>query len=316
MSIETFKIKKETIDKNIEVVQEKTKEIYQQEKGATPEQIFEIKEELEKIPNFVINFDETMTNRDTISKVLDYLIEELPERAGEIKEKREGFGKIIKESRLAKEKGIKPPITPVKYFYENVINGIQADKLDKIYDRIIEETELNPNLEKTFEYLKKELKISKIPLFILSLNNKDLIKKFYQKNSEFFKRHNVEIIDIIGNQIKTNENGQITGVYEHVTDQNKKEYIPSQAIMLADDRETKDLVEKGVNVINIQGEKFNYEILDISLKSRDLQTDIDKITHRTDEEKNFLEMIKSQSIKKTKEIKIKHEENHNIDILN
>ena len=115
---------------------------------------------------------------------------------------------------------------------------------------------LNENLGKVFEYLKVKLGLKKIPLLALSLNNKDFLEIYYQANKAMFEKYGVEIIGFAGNQVQLDKDGKVSGVIEHVTGDNKKDYIPDLAIMLADDRETAQLLQAGVNAINIQGKKF------------------------------------------------------------
>ena len=83
--MEKFSNKKENIHERVKIIKEKINQIYDQKESAKSKQILEIKENLEKIPNLVINFDETMTASDTVGKVLTYLPEELPEMSEELK---------------------------------------------------------------------------------------------------------------------------------------------------------------------------------------------------------------------------------------
>ena len=313
--MEKFSNKKENIHERAKIIKEKINQIYDQKESAKSKQILEIKENLEKIPNLAINFDETMTASDTVGKVLTYLPEELPEMSEELKRRKEEFDNVIKEYRADLINGKVPEKKPIDYFYKKSLKDINIKSLHNVYDKIVSETELNPNLEKVFDYLKKEQKMDKIPLFVLSLNTNTIIEKFYQKNIDFFKKHNVEIVGIIGNQIKTDENNNIIDIYEHVTDENKKDYIPAQSIMLADSRETRSLAEKNINVINIQEEKFRYDILNLSLKAHELYIDINGIEYKNEKQQKFLENIKFESIKKLKDIKTKHEDNQDIDLL-
>jgi len=83
--MEKFSNKKENIHERVKIIKEKINQIYDQKESAKSKQILEIKENLEKIPNLAINFDETMTASDTVGKVLTYLPEELPEMSEELK---------------------------------------------------------------------------------------------------------------------------------------------------------------------------------------------------------------------------------------
>jgi len=83
--MEKFSNKKENIHERAKIIKEKINQIYDQKESAKSKQILEIKENLEKIPNLAINFDETMTASDTVGKVLTYLPEELPEMSEELK---------------------------------------------------------------------------------------------------------------------------------------------------------------------------------------------------------------------------------------
>ncbi|KKQ35946.1 MAG: hypothetical protein US50_C0002G0006 [Candidatus Nomurabacteria bacterium GW2011_GWB1_37_5] len=311
--MENFNIKNEKLNESIKIVKSKINQLYSKKETVDIEQIHEIKNELEKIPNLVINFDETMTASDTIRKILNYLADELPEKSEELKAKGDNFRKLATEYRQAKKEGKQYPINLVRYFYTDVINGVNIEKLDKVYDRIIEETEINPNIEKVFEYLKKDQGIKKIPLFVLSLNTNEIIQKFYNKNIDFFKKHNVEIVGIVGNQINTDENNNIIDIYEHVTDENKKNYIPPQSIMLADDRETKSLVEKGINVINVQGEKYKEGLLKLSHDQRELTAIFNEYKDEPKFEK--IEAIVLHVVKLINEAKISWETQNDVNIL-
>ncbi|MCX6745951.1 MAG: hypothetical protein NTX00_02920 [Candidatus Parcubacteria bacterium] len=231
--------------------------VYEQNYEMIDEQIETMRDKLSQIPNLVINFDETMTMESTIDAVINGLCREIPDQTKDLITKRDKWQEKIKD----KDSG-----SVVKSFYEEVIGGIDKDILEKVYDKVIEKMELNPNLEEVLKYLKEKKGINNIPLFILSLNNHVLIEKFYKRFEEYFKSRGVVVIGIMANQVVSDESGRVSSVIEHVNDENKHEFIPRNAIMLADSRETRSLLERGVNALNIQGEQFHPILLGITFK--------------------------------------------------
>lgn len=247
-------------DQPIENVRNKLVDCYGCNESINNDKIIEIRQELDKIPNLLINFDETMTSESTIGAIVSAL-KILPQYENLNIEKRwELFNAHLADLKkftldnvhpLADKRGV------VKFFYEEVLSGVKQEDLLKIYRDISKDIELNPNLGKVFKFLKKKAGLAEIPLVVLSLNNKDFIMAYYEAHKEFFDRHKAIIIGFIDNQARCNEDGKIIGVIEHVTNENKCKYVPDRALMLADSRETKQLLQAGINTINIQGKKFD-----------------------------------------------------------
>jgi MoxR-like ATPase len=83
-----------------------------------------------------------------------------------------------------------PKKKPIDYFYKKILKDINIKSLHNVYDKIVAETELNPNLEKVFDYLKKEQKMDKktkkkildeLKPYIDSLRKSKKSKKKYKK---------------------------------------------------------------------------------------------------------------------------------------
>ena len=275
------KEKEKTEAETAEVIQQiknSVEQVYQNQREATPEEIKAIRELIAETPNIVINFDDTITQpplRDpnipnqkpklnqSITLIKEMVIEAHPEKEAIFAE----FGK-------QKEK--------VKYFYEQCVSGISKEELNDIYNRVIDESDeysnvrINENFFKACKHMAESRGVKKIPLFVLSLNTPELIKKFHDDNKERFDSFKeetgveIESMAIMGNQVQFDEDGNIIGVIEHVRNENKKDYIPEGAIMMADVRETRDLVRKGVNAVNVQGKIYDSKILEVSLRANEV----------------------------------------------
>lgn len=210
----------------------------------------EIKENLGNIPNLIINFDETLTATDTITEIIKQLkkIDIIPD----FERKYKAFTERLKLEKAGKLPA-KDQRGKVQYFYEEVIRGLNKKTLGQVYDRISEVIELNPNFKEIINQLKQEN--TPVRLFVLSLNSNWLLKKYCEKHQ--VELEGVEIVGILGNQIKFDENGQVMGVYEHVTEENKKDFVPEGNVVLADNRETQGMLKAGVNAVNIQIDSYH-----------------------------------------------------------
>lgn len=149
-----------------------------------------------------------------------------------------------------------------------------------MYDKIVaqddpvEAVRFNDNVITAMKIMAERLESKQFSFFILSLNTSLLIQKWYAKHllsiQERLKQEgiSIDLTAVMGNQIIWKENDQgeriVKGVIEHVTNNNKKDYIPGGTIMLADNRETEARAKDGVNVVNIEGESFEPYLLDYS----------------------------------------------------
>ena len=167
-------------------------------------------------------------------------------------------------------------------YFQYVLGGLTKDRVNTIYDGVVsilsdshEQIALNENFVSAIRIIAQKLGAKRIPLFVLSLNTPELMKKWYDKHLPEVREAlqaegiDVDVVELMGNQItwKQNETGQeiMSGVIQHVTADNKDAFIPVGTIMLADDRETEKRAEKGTNVVNIQGDNFNNELLGYSI---------------------------------------------------
>jgi len=162
----------------------------------------------------------------------------------------------------------------IKAFYEKVLGGISENKLNEIYENVInnedpaEAIRLDENFIEAVKVISESLEQKELSLLVLSLNTPNMMRKWYEKHLPTIKGQlqvdgiNLNLVEIMGNQISFDENGRVAGVLEHVKNKNKKDYIPDGAPMLADNRETTERANDGVNVVNIEGRNFNPQLVE------------------------------------------------------
>src|SRR3989344_2695943 len=280
-------------EKVINSIREQIQTIRGKEQSASPEDIVTIQQELEKVSNLVINFDDTITKpperdlanpgrkRDNYSiravcREIIKLGSEQPEFKKN-KEEAEYFLQVLDDALpdlvlLAQERK-----RALELFYEEVLGGLDESTLQSIYKRIISEenpteaVRLNENFISAIRILAENSEDKVFNLFVLSLNTPDLMKLWYEKflpqaHAELTRDGiTVKVVELMGNQIKwqQTETGEkkVAGVIKHVTNDNKWQYIPLGTIMLADDRETPIRARDFVNVVNIENNQYSPEIL-------------------------------------------------------
>ncbi|MFA4845719.1 MAG: hypothetical protein WC654_04130 [Patescibacteria group bacterium] len=281
------------VDRIENEVRNKIKLIFERGEKISDQEVKEIRELLALIPNLVINFDDTITRPP--EKDPDH-----PDKArsnysiqGILREVEQLCSMTNDEARQEHVKNMRQGLKGhsleivetcgglVPYFYKYVLGGLTKDQVNTIYDKVVNNTDpheqiaLNENFVSAIRIIAQKLGAKRIPLFVLSLNTPELMKKWYDKYLPEVREAlqaegiDVDVVELMGNQItwKQNETGQevMSGVIQHVTNDNKDAYIPVGTIMLADDRETGKRAEKGTNVVNIQGENFNNELLTDSI---------------------------------------------------
>gem|GEM_PF-7129163 len=155
----------------------------------------------------------------------------------------------------------------VKTFYGKLAKGIDYDVMSEQLKNIAESLTLNPNFTEAVEILKQAYDVSKVPLFVASLNNMVMLKSFYLREDivSIFEEIGVDVIGVMGNQILVDEDGRISGIVEHVKDDTKHELVPKNGIVLVDHRETDKFLNKNFNAINIQVEQYDGELFHLSI---------------------------------------------------
>ncbi|MCX6800001.1 MAG: hypothetical protein NT091_02560, partial [Candidatus Falkowbacteria bacterium] len=141
--------------------------------------------------------------------------------------------------------------------------------------------------------LRKFKDIEILPLLVLSRNNDLMLQAFYNhpKFRQALAEHGVEVIGIIGNQIKFDEDDRVNGIAEHVTKENKQDYVAAGNMLIVDNDETKENLESGVNAINVQGERFKPEFVGEMIATSDLMEwrealEEDKMANEKEKEKS------------------------------
>ncbi|MCX6800158.1 MAG: hypothetical protein NT091_03360, partial [Candidatus Falkowbacteria bacterium] len=148
--------------------------------------------------------------------------------------------------------------SPVQFFYSQCLKSISRETIKRRLEELVSKLTINPNSLELFDILRKVKDIEILPLLVLSRNNDLMLKAFYNhpKFRQALAEHGVEVIGIIGNQIKFDEAGRVNGIAEHVTKENKQDYVAAGNMLIVDNDETKENLESGVNAINVQGERF------------------------------------------------------------
>jgi len=99
-------------------------DVYDKKQKITLEQIIEIRQELEKVPNLIINFDETMTKTSTIKGVVDAL-QAMSKYVGLDIERRWQLFKAHLEDKQSDR-------SAVAFFYEEVLCGVDYADLQRV----------------------------------------------------------------------------------------------------------------------------------------------------------------------------------------
>ncbi|MBI5793733.1 hypothetical protein HZA87_01415 [Candidatus Uhrbacteria bacterium] len=274
-------------------VRNRIKNIFERGEKISDHEVKEVRELLARIPNLVINFDDTITrppekDPDHPEKARDnYSIRGILREVEGLCLAMDDKARFEHVKNMNLGLGGRPPesITAcgglIPYFYQKVLGGLTRDQVNAIYDDVVNNTDpheqiaLNGNFVMAIRVIAQKLGITRIPLFVLSLNTPELTKKWYDKHLPKVREVlqvegiDVDVVELMGNQIVwgQNETGQevMSGVIQHVTNDNKDAYIPVGTIMLADNRETEKRAEKGTNVVNIQGGNFSNELLVYSI---------------------------------------------------
>lgn len=291
------------IETNINSIQQIISDVNASKEKIKPDQIKEIRDLIAKMPSLVINFDDTitsppendLTNPDQVDRKIDNcsirlicceiiaLAEDHPEynqnrihAMAFLHRLNNERNKInAKSQQLMAEKELLP------FFYQHVLGGINETQLTKIYETIVgkddiyEAINFNENFISAVKIISQRLEIKKIPVFVLSLNTPELMKIWYEKNLPNINKKlrsevgvEIELIATMGNQLiwDSNESGErkLRGIIQQVTNSNKKDYIPEGTIMLADNRETQARAIDGVNVVNIEGDRYKAQLLEYS----------------------------------------------------
>ncbi|MCX6800250.1 MAG: hypothetical protein NT091_03845 [Candidatus Falkowbacteria bacterium] len=164
--------------------------------------------------------------------------------------------------------------SPVQFFYSQCLQGISRETIEKRLEELVSKLTINPNSLEVFDILRKVKDIEVLPLLVLSRNNNLMLQAFYNhpKFKQALIEHGVEVIGIIGNQIKFDEAGRVNGIAEHVTKENKQAYVAAGNMLIVDNDETKENenLESGVNAINVQGERFKPEFVGEMIVTSDL----------------------------------------------
>ena len=221
------------LDQLLERLRNRVDGIYQKGEEISHEEILEIKGMLSQVPNLVINFDDTITQQplpdpitdpkkkskpklnQSIALIRQAIMRDHPEKLPEFQEFRR---------RLEDERNRDVPFKEkIKVFYERCISGIPKEELMQVYDDVVKESDeykevrLNQNFFTICRHMKETRGITRVPLFVLSLNTPDLINRFYKENEgelQAFEQSDgikVEVVAVMGNQITYDENGNISG---------------------------------------------------------------------------------------------------------
>ena len=296
--------KENDFEKEFQAIKEKVREMYERDRPINTEEIAELRELISELPNLVINFDDTIT-QPPLSEPAK------PGKKARVKENQSIIytKKIIGDTYPEKQPAIaefaqrigEPNFQKVQFFYERIASGLPLADLETIYDKVAKEdneykeVRINKNFFEVCRQMKETRGVTKVPLLVLSLNTPNMIEKFYEHNQselDAFEAETgvkVEVLAIIGNQIRTDSDNKIIGAHEHVTDENKKDYIPDGVIMMADRRESSELIEEGVNAVNIQDEVYDPEILERSLQINDVASGMHK--HGLDKDQSSKDMF-------------------------
>ena len=187
----------EELDVVLKQLKNRVEEIYQKNEEISEQEIREIRELLATVPNLVINFDDTITQpplsdppepgvkakvkeNQSIAMTAKLIGGNHPEKMPEFRE----FAQKIKDSK----KGI--PFEKVQFFYEKCVSGVSKEELMQVCDRVVKENDqykevrFNQNFFDICRKMKETRGITRIPLFVLSLNTPDLIQKFYEENQQ------------------------------------------------------------------------------------------------------------------------------------
>lgn len=202
------------------------------------------------------------------------------------------------------------------------LQGIDEATIDQMMQNVIDNENpeemiaLNKNFLTAIKIIANRYNVRRIALFVLSLNTPLMMRKWYNKRwqaiEDGLKKDGISIvlIEAMGNQIKWADDGQkkvVEGLIDHVKNGNKKDFIPSGTIMLADNRETKARANEGVTAVNIEGGAFSKEYLlfacDIAELSKELKKHgypLEKIPEYTDMVVSYCALIdKRESILKS-----------------
>lgn len=309
-TIESPEHPEDNITKTINEIRQNIHEMMRGREKISLSEIHEIRDHLAQIPNLVINFDDTITKppesdpADPKRKTDNYSIRAICREVTKLAKEDTNYsgnkaaaqlfvdfldGKLATTELL---KNAERTRSPIAYFYTKVLGGITKQAIDVIYNTIVnninpaEAVDLNGNFITALEIIAETLDEKIIKLFVLSLNTSTLMKKWYDKHLPVINQKlaekglTLELIEIMGNQIAYNENDKISGVVEHVTNDNKKDYIPYGTIMLADDRETEKRADDFVNVVNIEGKKFNKKLVRYAAIYRSFANELELIGYK------------------------------------
>lgn len=279
--------KKEQSETGAEIIAQLRVEIenvYQANRKIEPSKVFEIRDLLARVPNLVVNFDDTITKapeadlENPENGKSNYSIRSICNEIINLAEQNQA---LIKNASAAAQfltvlDGVLPREelgagSVIEYFYTRVLGGLPEETVNLIYDRVVNNDDprsaitLNQNFIEAVRIVSEVLGVKQISIFVLSINTPDLMRKWYAKNLPLAQERldqlgvKIKVIETMGNQIVWQESGglkEVAGITEHVTDGNKYQYIPYGDIMLADDRETIRRAEDFVNVVNIEDGKF------------------------------------------------------------
>lgn len=295
----------EVFNKTTREIDEMAHNIYWRIIGIYHNEIRELRNRLSQIPILIADFDDTLTARPdkpnnqanrSIFAVLEKL-ERLPHKKGDLQTFYESWDKV-------------------NTFYSRALRGLTKDELFAIYEEVIQEDNpqkairLNPNFLDICRIIHQATGAVKIPLFILSLNSHEFIKMWFESKREELtnlqREEGIEIIlvAIMANQIIYDHEDRVAGVIQHVTNDNKALYIPEGAIVLADIRETRTLLNRECNVVNIEEICYNSRIVNVLIACNKMIFSRDRIISRFPELSSDID----ETLEFAKALKLKHEE--------
>lgn len=229
--------------------------------------IRELRQRLSQIPVLIADFDDTLTSRPdepnnqanrSIFAILEKL-ETLPHKKEDLEVFYESWDKV-------------------NTFYSHALRGLTREELFSIYKEVIQENNpqkavrLNPNFLDACRILHHATGAIKIPLFVLSLNSYEFISVWFESKQQelavFQREKGIEIIlvAIMGNQVIYDNEDRVAGVIQHVTNNNKAQFIPDSAIVVADIRETRTFLDRGCNVVDLEKPCYYSDITRMSIE--------------------------------------------------